>query len=268
MPVGDIPGWHQVFADDFTTAVRARRFSGCRAGPTLMTSSCSGLPAAVARKWWAYPDGWKDTGKGTYYPSKVLSIEHGILDYYIHTGTVRGKRVHMVAALVPRISGTPDGGLLYGRYVIRFRAAALPGYHAAFLLWPDSNDWPLAGEIDFPEGNLDQRVYAFMHPQGAIRGSQQDAYATRARFTSWHTATIDWTRSHCRFILDGKVIGTSSAGIPATPLHWVLQVNANGGGLPGLPPSTKTAGIIQIAWVTAYAPGVAATRNNSPSLLP
>ena len=133
---------------------------------------------------------WKDTGTGTYYPSKVLSIKHGVLDYYVHTGTVRGKRVHMVAALLPKISGTVDGGLLYGRYVIRFRAAALPGYHAAFLLWPESNDWPYGGEIDFPEGNLDQRVFAFMHHRGAIRGSQQDAYATRAKFTSWHTATI------------------------------------------------------------------------------
>lgn len=252
--MGNIPGWRQVFAYNFARAVSVAHFSGCRAGPTLMTSSCSGLPAAVARKWWAYPDGWKDTGTGTYYPSKVLSIKHGVLDYYIHSGTMHGNEVHMVAALLPKIPGTPDGGLVYGRYVIRFRAAPLSGYHAAFLLWPDSNEWPYAGEIDFPEGNLDQRVFAFLHPRGAVNGSQQVAYGTRARFTSWHTATIVWTRSYCRFILDGKVIGTSIAGIPDTPLHWVLQVNAMGGGLPGLPPVATTAGHIQIAWVTVYVP--------------
>jgi hypothetical protein len=138
-----------------------------------MKSRCSGLPASVAAKWRAYPDGWRDTGTGTYYPSKVLSIRHGILDYYIHTGTVHGEKVHMVSALVPKIPGGVDnGGLLYGRYVIRFRADAPPRYHAAFLFWPDTNHWPCDGEIDFPESDLDAHIYAFMRhraPCGAVR---------------------------------------------------------------------------------------------------
>jgi hypothetical protein len=174
MPVGDIPGWHQVFADDFATNVPVGRFSGCRPASTLMQPRCSGLPASVAAKWWAYPDGWTDTGTGTYYPSKVLSITKGVLDYYIHTGTIHRKKIHMISAPVPKIPGGVDngGGLLYGRYVVRFRADALLRYHAAFLLWPDSGHWPFDGEIDFPEADLNGHIYAFMHHKGALRGSQ------------------------------------------------------------------------------------------------
>src|SRR5207245_2889251 len=59
MPVGDIPGWHQVFADDFNAEAKAPlgSFSGCVDGPNLISSTCSGLPASVGAKWWAYPDG-------------------------------------------------------------------------------------------------------------------------------------------------------------------------------------------------------------------
>src|SRR5947209_11706277 len=84
MPVGDISGWHQVFADDFSAdpSVPVGGLSGCVDGSNLMSSTCSGLPPAVAAKWWAYPDGWKDTsGHGTYSPSKVLSIQNGVLNY-------------------------------------------------------------------------------------------------------------------------------------------------------------------------------------------
>src|SRR5437867_2388973 len=55
MPVGDLPGWRQVFSDDFTQSLGARQF-----------------PAAVASPWSAYADRWRDTsGKGTYYPSGI-----------------------------------------------------------------------------------------------------------------------------------------------------------------------------------------------------
>ena len=66
MPTGDLPGWHQIFADDFPTDVPVGGFSGCDQGTVR---SCSGLPSAVQAKWWAYPDGWKDTsGLGVYMP--------------------------------------------------------------------------------------------------------------------------------------------------------------------------------------------------------
>jgi hypothetical protein len=248
MPTGNLPGWTQVFSDNFQTSVPVGGFSGCNSGSSIMTSTCTGLPSTVSSQLFAYPDGWTDTsGNGTYSPSQVLSIQNGMLDYYLHTTD----GVHMVAAVVPKIpGGVDDGGLQYGAYAIRFKSDLIPGYKAAFLLWPDSGTWPQDGEIDFPEGDLDSNFSAFMHQLGASSGSQQDAYTTSDTFQEWHTAVIEWTPTMCRFILDGQVIGTSISLIPNTPMHWVLQAETALSGSP----SDDVSGHVDVAWIAAYSP--------------
>jgi hypothetical protein len=233
MPVGDMPGWRQIFADDFTTDVPLGSF-----------------PSAVSSRWGAYPDGWKDTtGHGTYMPSKVLSVKGGMLNY----GLRSENGVRLVSAPYPKIDDpiTPGNGQLYGRYAVRFRADALPLYKTAWLLWPDSEVWPRDGEIDFPEGDLDGRISAFMHKQGATSGGDQDAFSTNATFPTWHTAVTEWTATSVKFILDGVVIGTSTTRIPNTPMHWVLQTET---ALTSQWPAESTAGNVQIDWVAVYKP--------------
>jgi beta-glucanase (GH16 family) len=234
LPVGDLPGWHQVFRDDFTVDVPLGSF-----------------PEAVADRWGnSYPDGWHDTsGNGTYFPSKVVSIQNGVMDLYLHTEN----GVHLVAAPVPTIpeSANSKGGILYGRYVVRFRSDPVPGYKTAWLLWPDSGIWPRDGEIDFPEGNLDGFISAYMHYQNGTSGSDQNVYSTEAAYMSWHTAVIEWTPTACTFILDGQMIGTSTSRIPDTPMHWVLQTETD---LNGIPPRDSAAGHVQIDWVAVYIP--------------
>ncbi|RKH89968.1 glycosyl hydrolase family protein [Corallococcus sp. AB045] len=232
MPVGDLTGWRQVFTDDFTTQVPVGQF-----------------PAAVSSKWGVYPDGWKDTSKnGTYSPSKVVSIQNGVLNKYLHTEN----GVHRVAALVPKIPGANTaGGLPAGRYAIRFRADAVPGYKVAWLLWPDSEVWPRDGEIDFPEGDLNGTISGFMHRQNGTSGGDQDAASSSARFTSWHTAIIEWTPGRCRFILDGTVILDKTSRVPNTTMHWVIQTETD---LSGTPPSNSAAGNVQIDWVAVWVP--------------
>ncbi len=249
MPIGDRPGWHQVFADDFTTGVPIGGFSGCTHGVTPMESQCTGLPSSVATKWWAYPDTWPDTQhNGQYYPSQVLSIHDGMLDYYLHTAN----GIHMVAAAVPKIpGGVNGGGLQHGAYVARFRSDQLYGYKTAWLLWPDSENWPADGEIDFPEGDLNGQFGGFMHYMGATSGTQQAAYPTAAGYDSWHTAIIEWTAGYCRFILDGQIVGTSTGNVPSDPMHWVLQTET---AIDGTVPSDTASGHVQIDWVAAYTP--------------
>jgi hypothetical protein len=203
-----------IYTDDFATAVPLGSF-----------------PSAVSSKWWAYPDGWNDTSKnGTYTPSKVVSVADGMMDLFLHTEA----GVHLVSAPVPELPG-PSGGrdLLYARYAIRFRADPVPGYKTAWLLWPHSDVWPRDGEIDFPEGDLDSTISAFMHRQDGTSGGDQDAYSTDVTYSSWHTAVLEWTATHCTFILDGKVIGDSTSRIPNTPMHWVIQTETQlSGGAP------------------------------------
>lgn len=258
MPAGDIPGWHQVFADNFANDnVPVGAFSGCSwpTGRTIAQMGCTGLAAYpdVQAKWGAYPDGSADTShNGTYYPSRTVSIKNGLMNLHVHTETLNGRVVHMVSAPMPKVpGGVNGGGLRYGRYVIRFRSDALRGYKIAWMLWPDTEIWPQDGEIDFPEGDLDGSFSAFMHHMGASSGTQQDAYPTNARYTSWHTASLDWRSTSCRFTLDGNVIGTSYNHLPSTPMHWVLQTETT---LDGTIPSNATAGNVQIDWVAAYTP--------------
>jgi hypothetical protein len=259
MPVGNVPGWRQVFADNFANeSVPLGAFSGCAMGADLMLDSCSGLSSysSAYQKWWAYPDGWKDGTGGTYYPSKVISISGGVMNLHIHTATINGTTSHLVSTPVPKVpGGVNGGGLLYGRYVVRFRMGSLPGYKIAFMLWPDSGIWPQDGEIDFPEQGQYGQICAFMHWMGGTKLSDADRYCSTDQLqgSGWHTAQIDWTPTACTFTLDGTVLGSSTdaSKIPSTPMHWNLQTSTS---TYGVTPTNATAGNVQIDWVTAYTP--------------
>lgn len=234
MPIGDLPGWHQIFREDFNTNVGYGGFPG----------------TAYKGKFTVYPDGTPDTagkrgGPSRYWPSKVITVKDGLLNKYLHTenGTPMG------AAILPIVPG-PTRGQLYGKYTVRFRSDSLKGFKVAWLLWPDSGGNRLNGEIDWPESDLASTMNAFMHHINATSGGDQDAFKTTATYTSWHTTSIEWTPNKVVFILDGKVIGTSTNRVPRTPLHWVLQTEAC---LPTCP-AASTAGKLQIDWVTVYAP--------------
>ena len=230
LPVGDRPGWHQVFTDDFSTNVPLGSF-----------------PTAVSSKWTAY-SGFQDTwGNGTHNPGKVISVNAGLMNMYLHTenGT------HLVAAPLPKIAGHASAydGLTYGRYAVRFRVdqpGNLAGYKTAWLLWPDSNTWS-DGEIDFPEGNLNGSISEFMHHKG--NPQDQEQYHTSTTYGGWHTAVIEWTPQSVKFLLDGTVIGndTNTAVIPTKPMHWVLQTETTETG-----PTNTAAGNLQIDWVSIW----------------
>lgn len=259
MPVGDTTGWHQVFADNFAgDDVPVGGFSGCTQNGSVLTSHCSGLPAAVDSNWWAYPDGWAGTpSTGTYYPSRSLSIQNGVMDMYLHSETINGVDTHIIDAPIPKDSTATGswGGRIYGKYVARAKFDSLPGYHVSFLLWPDSNTWPRDGEIDWPEGEMDSSTTAaFMHWQNGTSGGDQDQYIanTPPVASGWHTYEIDWTASAVTFVLDGVQIGQSTdpTKIPNTPMHLVLQTGASF----SVTPADATAGHAQVDWVTEYSP--------------
>src|SRR5207237_3205004 len=174
-PVGDLNGWRQVFVDDFDTDVPLGKF-----------------PAAVSTKWGAYLEGWKDTSKhGTYSPGRTVSIAGGVLTKRIRTDT----GVPLVCALTPKLAKP----FLYGRFAVRARFDKLPGYKAAWLLWPDVGDNnthvdPVTkltvpggeGEIDFPEMDLDSAsLGGFMHRTG-VPADQYAMPKVPVDITQWH----------------------------------------------------------------------------------
>jgi hypothetical protein len=229
MPVGNLSGWRQIFAEDFNSNVSVGGFPGSR----------------YSNQFTVYPDGAVDTagqngGPSRYFPSKVVSVYNGVLNLYLHSenGTPMG------AALLPIL---PENHL-YGKYSLRFRSDAIAGFKFVSLLWPDSEVWPWDGEIDFPEGNLTEKFLAFVHHQAGRAGDDQDSFISGVDFSAWHTASIEWTPGKVRFLLDGAVIGESTTRIPNTSMHWVLQAESCLSNCPG----TYGSGYFQVDWVAAY----------------
>ncbi|BCW73063.1 hypothetical protein NicSoilB8_41070 [Arthrobacter sp. NicSoilB8] len=238
---GDLPGWKQVFVEDFS------------AGDVPL----GGFPGPLYRARWSagYKDGTPDTagqlsgGKTGYYPSKVLSVRNGTLDWYLHTEN----GITMGAAPTPKIpnaSSNPPraNSLLYGRYSVRYRADAIPGFKTAWLLWPDSGVWPRDGEVDFPEGDLAKIIYGAVHydRNGADAFEKIDSDQS---VTSWHVATMEWSPGRVEFFLDGRSLGASTKA-PTTPMHLILQTESC---LTGCPAPTAQ-GHVSLDWISIWVP--------------
>ena len=214
--------WSPVFRENFATSVARGQFPG---------------PAYHGQ--FAQYDGFADSsGVGLYAPARVVSVHDGVLDLYLHS---EGGRA-LGAAAVPLIGGS-WGGQTYGRYSVRFKADALPGFGAGWLLWPDSNNWN-DGEINFPEGGLDETMHGYVHCPGDPSRNCQ-VTNTGVRFSSgWHTAVIEWTPGQVKFVLDSAVVGVSPIS-PWKPLHWVLQTATT-----GVRPDADVKGHVLIDWVS------------------
>ncbi|MEO5833981.1 MAG: glycoside hydrolase family 16 protein [Nakamurella sp.] len=221
MPTGDLPGWKQVFTDDFTTDAAAGRFDD-----------------VYKNKFSSYHN-FVDSFKAGTYNSDILSVKNGLLDMFLHTENGRPQ----VAAPAPIVTA-PWQGQTYGKFSARFKSDALPGYKVAWLLWPDSNQWN-EGEIDFPEGGLNSKMWGFNHcvDNPAKNCSWAD---TQVSFTGWHTVSIEWTPTRVTFLLDGQVVGNDTRNIPHTPMHWVLQTETSS------PRPVTQNGHLQIDWVSVY----------------
>jgi hypothetical protein len=230
MPVGNIPGWDQVFADNFARdSVPRGSFTGCN------IHGCTGAPSVP---WGATDDGHPDTsGHCQYYPSQTVSILNGVLDIYLHTAS---DGLCMDASLYPLVPN-----LKYGMYKVRFRSAAVAGYKGVYFLWPVNKT---SGEIDFPEANLDAPLKGFLHTVAG--GSQQQSFRSTATWTSWHTATLKWTPTGVTFMLDGTTLGSTTVDVPQTPMTLALRAESDLQGAP--PPPASAHGSMEIDWLAVY----------------
>ena len=239
VPIGDLPGWKQIFYDDFTKD----------AAPGSWGSECDGTrivyTGAQGQKWRSYPNCYKDTyQKRPYRADSVLSVKNGVLNFFLHP--VNGQPAG--ANPSPLIDGTSQYQT-YGRYTARFKVdnPTLIEYHVAWLLWPQSGKWPDDGEEDFPEGSLGGKITGFHHyaGSGACVGCQDKAVTTDLDlFTVWHTYTIEWKPGNVKYILDGKVVLNSDKWVPDTPMRWQLQTETNGYG--------SHSGNLMVDWVAVY----------------
>ena len=236
-PSGDLPGWRQIFLEDFTQNVAS--WGSCSTYD--QGRACSSLPEPLRSKWWAYPSSYQDTreknnGDGGHYEPRNLSISNGMLQWPMRrvNGETEG------AAPAPKI-----GPRAYGRYAVRFRMESAPGFKVAWLFWRASGSW---GEIDFPEGELDGGICAFNHAQSG--GNAFARCANTPMAGAWHTAVIEWTPGRITYYLDDQQFGTTTSEVPGMPMNWILQSETSLDG----PPPNGTSANIYVNWVAAWAP--------------
>jgi Glycosyl hydrolases family 16 len=223
MPVGNIPGWRQTFADDFTSA-------------------------DLGSTWHVY-DGQPGGDPLGWFMSSHVHSGDGML-------TINASKENTANGLVYATGGVNNSKVFsqtYGRYEIRFRMDKAYGIAYALLLWPSDNTWP--PEIDIAEDNAKNRnmTSATVH-YGA--NNSMIHRETSGDFTQWHTARVDWSPGKVVYRLDDKIWTTiSSVNVPKTPMSIAIQAQAwPCGTWEGCPnSSTPPSADLQIDWVVAYA---------------
>lgn len=253
LPQGDLPGWKQLYAENFNAVqVPVGAFSGC-AGDGDHT--CAGLRAAYPRyhsTLGAYPDGWPDTATsgadgnggrtlgGYYRPQDTMSVvRQSNGDGQMRVRMWRpaaGGAVHS-AAPVPLKCMNLRYGKFSERFVVR---TATPGYKMAHLHYsPDEIDYPEAG------GNFaTDPVSVFTH---GFREYGKDV-APNSAWTSWHTYSTEITPSGVKAYLDGRLVASVSGSYPR-PTPWVLQ---NESALAGVYAAKGSSVTIDTTWLTCY----------------
>ena len=227
MPTGDIRGWHQVLADDFT-------------GSALDTSKW--------RLYWGQPGG--DPG-GWFDPAHV-SVSGGQMVLAGSRDPADGGKWATAG-----VSDSPGLVQTYGKYLVRFRFDSGVGIAHAILLWPADNSWP--PEIDFSEDNGANRqtTYATLH-WGSNNTQVQRKVAVD--LTKWHTLGVEWTPDRLVFTLDGRPWSTlTSSHVPAIPMTLDIQTQAWACGTSTwerCPNATTPSHVnLYVDWAVAYAQG-------------
>jgi Glycosyl hydrolases family 16 len=139
---------------------------------------------------WNVYDGPGHAGNGRR-TTDAITIEDGVLTI---TGDAEGNTAGMAW----------EPGQKYGRWEGRVRAPASDeSYNALLLLWPDAEDFPEGGEIDFME-MLDptrQTTNIFLH-----YGEDNDQVVGEVQIdgTQWHNWAVEWAPTHVAAYVDGK----------------------------------------------------------------
>ncbi|PND57796.1 hypothetical protein CRM90_09975 [Mycobacterium sp. ENV421] len=139
-------------------------------------------------------------------------------------------------------------GQKYGAWEVRVKIpVGAPNYDPVLLLWPDAENWPTGGEIDFMEiwgDGSRQAVNSVLH----YSSTNQQAGATMAvDATQWHTYAVKWTPTEITTYVDGTTIFTTTdtSMFPPGPMHLAIQLDMLG-------PDISAGAKMMVAWVKEY----------------
>jgi licheninase len=188
-------------------------------------------PASL-RQWSVYHGPGHD-GNGRRTPS-AISVDNGTLTI---TGDSQGNSGGM--AWLP--------GQLHGRWEACVKSSpSAPDYHSLLLLWPDAENWPVGGEIDFMEiaDPTRQSVEGWLH-YGP--NDERDSGAVNIDATQWHSWAVEWTPQRVAVFVDGVQWWEAAdpAHLPPGPMHLCIQLDNFGGDL-------SSGASMGVDWVRQY----------------
>jgi len=104
--------------------------------------------------------------------------------------------------------------------------ASDPTYHALLLLWPDAEDFPRGGEIDFMEmtDHTRQSTNVFLH-HGEDNAQEHGTVEIDA--TQWHNWAVEWTPKGVTTYVDGEQWWHTDKAdaLPPGPMHLCIQLD-------------------------------------------
>jgi hypothetical protein len=171
-----------------------------------------GGTALDTKRWGAY-DGKGHNGQGRRSPSAITVADEHL--------TMTGDSAGTTGGMAYR------DGQLHGRWETRMRAPAGDGeYHPVLLLWPDAEDWPRGGEVDYSETFSGDRQTAnfFLHYSAA---NAQTSASRKVDVTQWHNWAVEWTGSCVTGYVDAQqwFQDCKADHIPPRAMHACIQLD-------------------------------------------
>ncbi|MFC5996964.1 glycoside hydrolase family 16 protein [Pseudonocardia hispaniensis] len=240
-----------------TTELPAPTTAPTTTSPPATTPPPAGDPtsAAVQRGWGTPVGGDEFDYVGAPDPAKWYPY-----DGPGHAGNgIRTPDAFSVNGEVLRVHGDATGrtggmeytsGQYLGRWEARMKAPAGDGaYHPMLLLWPDAEDFPVGGEIDYAEifrGDR-QSVNFFLH-YGADN-SQTYTQNHPVDATAWHNYAVEWATECVTGWIDNVqwFQDCNPDHIPPRSMHPTIQLDGFNGNGPYIPSD------MYVDWIRQYA---------------
>lgn len=228
---------------DGSTAAAAHNW-----GPVVTGDEFNYTGAPDANKWNVY-DSAGHAGNGVRSPAQA-SVDGNKL---VINGTANGTTAGLSAKFANQ---------KYGRWEARIAASGDNEYHMVSILWPDSQNWPCDGEVDYAETTGDWNVINFFQHYSC---DNQQTMATKAiDVTQFHNYAVDWSPSGMVGYIDGVEWFRDEvpAHQPPGSMHQTLQLD-------WFPDSTPDGtGEMRVDWVRVHAAATTPTPTPTPTTPP
>lgn len=98
-------------------------------------------------------------------------------------------------------------------------------YHPVLLLWPDKEDFPVGGEVDYYETTTaSNKVDFFLHYSSANKTTHDEVAVDQ---TKWNTVGVEWTSKGIIGYMNGTEFfrDTDTSHLPPRSMHMTIQLD-------------------------------------------